>query len=445
MAEAVEQYRPLNIQREDCETPPDWFHDGQLEAWNAFNNANRILILAGTRSGKTVTLPYFLKRMIARQARLLPKFGEGVFLAVSPTFSLGERKFFPELIKFFCPRYGTYKVSPIRKIELHRHGLAMLTGQTRYPVSIQFGYAENPNTLESVDALGVVSDESGQPEYKLGSYEALDRRLLLSDGGHHIIATTPYSGAEWIKTRLVDSGAPYIRVINYKSIDNPTFSQEEWLKQKAVMPDWKFRMFYEGQYTRPAGAIYDCYDDDLNSVEPFVIPKGWRRIIAIDFGQINMAAIFMALDPSTDIAYCYRTYHPGKSKSVAEHVASMLSREDDLPLAVGGSGSEENWREAFAVSGLPIGEPYIKNDVERGISAVYGLFKSGKLKIFNTLPSLIHAVKTYSRELDDNDVPTIKIRDKQNAHLCDALRYGATELESTRGIKYGQIYAENHR
>ena len=62
----------------------------------------------------------------------------------------------------------------------------------------------------------------------------------------------------------------------------------------ALKPTWKFDMFYRGLFTRPAGLIYDLFDDRICRIsrEDANIQSNWPRYVGHDFGPVNMAAIW---------------------------------------------------------------------------------------------------------------------------------------------------------
>jgi hypothetical protein len=91
-----------------------------------------------------------------------------------------------------------------------------------------------------------------------------------------VLLTTTVYNLGWIKAVLYDKwrrGDPEIKVVHFDSIENPQFPRAEWESAKASLPDWKFQMFYRGRYTKPAGAIYDCYDEERHEVEPRTDPR----------------------------------------------------------------------------------------------------------------------------------------------------------------------------
>jgi len=379
-------------------------HKGQ---WQALNSTARfILLLAGTQSGKTVTGPLWLKNEIKRK-------GKGDYIVAAPTYPLMQKKVLPEFLKIFDP-FGNYQKGD-RIFQLDTGGIK---------ANIFFGHAQDPDSLESATAKAAWLDEAGQKKFKYGSWEAIIRRLSIHQG-RALITTTPYV-LGWLKSEIHDKAdGEYIELIQFDSLTNPAFPEEEYRRQQDHMPRWKFNMMYKGIFERPAGMIYDCFDEK-NKCKRFSVPPGWKRYIGLDFGGVNTVCVYIAEDHEDHTLYAYDSYKDG-GKTAAEHAKSITGSRNGY-TAYGGSWSEDQWRDEFKAGRLYIHKPPIK-DVEVGIDRVYSLFKAGRLIVFDDLKELISDLESYSRELDDQNKPTEKIEDKQSFHHCDAMRYICSYLE----------------
>jgi hypothetical protein len=417
-------------------------HVGQNAILNAPERV--VLALCGSQSGKTSVGPLWLLFEIMKTYAVS---GESSYAVVAPTFPLMELKCIPEFRRLFedTLKLGKYYQAPIRKFVFSEHGLMTLFGSTEKPCVVYFGFAENPDSLESATLKAVWCDEAGQRKFRLDSWDAINRRLTVNQG-RILVTTTPYEH-NWLKSRVSDKagteefydssegrmveithegGDPSIRVVRFESILNPAFSIDEFERQRAMLPEWKFDMMFRGVWRKPAGAIYDCFSETDNVVPPFHIPAHWPRVVGVDFGQVNTAAANFAVDPETGVFYLYKTYHTGR-KSVEEHVGSILLKEPTVPMAYGGAAAENDWRKQFAMAGLPVQLPHV-TDVEAGIDAVYAAIKSGRLKVFSHLYKVVDDLFSYSRKLDSNGEITEQIEDKNKYHRLDAVRYAVVEL-----------------
>lgn len=410
-------------------------HNGQWRAWNS--RRRFIGVIAGTQSGKTAFGPHWLYREIQQR-------GPGDYLVVTPTFAILEKKALPEFKKVFDRwlKLGRYVSSPVRRFEFSESGSRRTFGtyDADTPTTVFFGYAEDPDSLESATVKAAWLDEAGQKKFKLGSWEAIQRRLAIHQG-RALITTTPYD-LGWLKQQVYDrwqDGDPDYDVVRFDSTENPVFPPEEFRRAKETLPAWKFNLFYRGIFTRPAGLIYDSFIDERvpagHKCPRFEIPAQWPRYLGLDFGGVNTAGVFYAAEPGTRKLYLYRTYKAG-GRRAAEHAHYLLQGEPMIPVCVGGSHSEDQWRGEFRaggevngkrVPGLPVMEPPIK-DVEVGIDRVYGAHKQREIIVFEDLADYLEEKATYSRKLDDQGEPLEEIEDKNRYHLLDAERYIISHL-----------------
>lgn len=409
------------------------FHVGQTEAWLAEERI--VAIVAGSQAGKTTFGPLWLHREMQRK-------GPGAYLVAAPTDPLLQVKLIPAFKELFVDhaQLGTFSGSPRPHFILSPQGELRLWGKEQTERTIvYFGYAAKPDSLESMTALAAWLDEAGQPDFKVGSWEAIQRRVAIHQG-RILITTTPYVVGHWLKRRVFDRRTDKrnsIKVVKFRSIDNPAFPRESWENAKRDMPGWKFRMMYCGEFSRPAGQIYDIFDDAVHVVPRFALAERWPRYLGLDFGGVNTYGTFIAENPQSKDLYIYRTYHAG-NRTAAQHTAAILKPEPRVPLTYGGAKSEQQWRDEFKAAGLPVKEP-ATSDVEIGIDRVYAQYANQRLFIFDDLDSLIDEHMNYSRPVDDEGNALEGIVDKSLYHGLDSLRY---VIGSIRGGKAGSGYVQ---
>jgi hypothetical protein len=206
---------------------------------------------------------------------------------------------------------------------------------------------------------------------------------------------------------------------------NPSFPMEEYKRAKDTLPSWKFEMFYNGNFSRPAGMIYEDFDN-LHIIPAFSIPADWARYMGVDFGAVHTCNVWLAQDPQSKLYYLYRERLEG-NKTTQQHADTVKSYSENNLLAWGGAKSETQQRWDWTAAGLHVQEPPIW-EVEPGINRVIAMLKERKLFVFDTCAGIIDQMGTYSRELDVNGQPTEKIKDKETYHYCDALRYVASGI-----------------
>ncbi len=417
----------LNAEIEDYSVIPEYVHDGQRRVWNS--EACDIVACAGTQGGKTRIQSHWLLRELQRCLPAVEHLGRGVAIYAGPTLSYMQSQVIPLFRNVFEIQHklGSLVMSPKPIFTFSPVGLMKLYGRLDLPVSVHFAYTNDSSNLESVTAICGVWDEAGMKDNKLESYQAFNRRLVLARSlgfGRRLFGTTPYQWG-WFKSTVVDNcDGVEMELINWPSWLNPGVNEESCRRElQKGMPLWQWQMMYLGQFTRPAGLIYDVVTP-LHTVQPFLIDGTYAQYPGVDFGGVNTAAVIVA--EKAGVVYVVAEYHPGRSLGFAEHVQNIRGRRPLRPGA-GGSHQESGWREAFAMHGLSIKEPPV-NDVEIQIQAVYEMFVQNRLFIFNTCTKLLDELGTYSRRLDEQMQPTDEINDKASYHLLDSLRYIVTML-----------------
>lgn len=408
------------------------FHTGQRRAWRS--QRRFVCVLAGTQGGKTSFGPHWLYREIRQR-------GPGDYMVVTPTFPLLEMKALPEFRRLFEEQLqlGRYVGSPVRKFIFNDAGTQRTFGRSKRPhglTQVLFGYAADPESLESATAKAAWLDEAGQKKFKLGSWQAILRRLSLAEG-RVLITTTPYS-LGWLKSEMWDrwkAGDPDVDVIRFESITNPMFPRSEYDRAKRTLPPWKFDLFYRALFTRPAGMIYESFDEKQHLIPRFSLPDHWPRFLGLDFGGVNTAGMYYAQEPGTRRLYAYREYLRG-GRTAKQHAVALLDNEPGVPQCVGGSKSEGQWRREFQDGGLPVRPPAV-TDVEVGIDRVYGWHagEPAQLFVFDDLLEYLDMKRSYSRVLNEKDEPTEEIEDKETYHLLDAERYILSWLAETQTVE----------
>ena len=385
------------------------FHSGHNRTWAS--TARFVIMQAGPQSGKTCFGPHWLKREMDWS-------GAGDYLVVTATYPLLRMKLLPEMVKVFVDffKWGTYRAGD-KIFESHErdHG-----GPAQ---RIIIGSAKNPESLESATAKAAWCDEIAQAQFTREAWDAILRRLSISEG--RVLATTTLYNFGWYKRDIYDQwrkGNKDYDIIQFDSTENPAFSITEWERAKASLPLWKFNMMYRGRFERPMGQIYDSFSED-SIISRFTIDPSWPRYVGHDFGPQNTAALWYAQDPATGFFYLYREYLQGGLSSY-DHAQRFkaLSGDEQIIRRVGGIHAEQGWRDAFVAAGWPIILPRMR-EVESGINRVYGWHQQSKLFIFDDMERYLEEKFSYSWRLDDDNNPTGDIVNKSSYHLMDAERY----------------------
>ena len=398
-------------------------HEGQARAW--LSERRFVFMLAGTQGGKTSFGPWWLHREIVNN-------GTGDYLAVTSSFDLFKLKMLPEIRTVFehvldCGRYWSGdKVLELKDPSTGKYWAERSDDPMWGRVILRS--AQSKGGLESATGKAAWLDECGQDDFRLDDWEAIQRRLSLSQG--RVLGTTTIYNLGWMKHEIYDAwvaGDKDIDVIQFASIINPMFPPEEFRRMQDKLPGWKFKMFYKGEYDRPPGLILADFDRTTQAVKPFPIPIEWPRYVGMDFGPVNTALIWIAEDTRREAYYLYRESLAG-NKTTREHAsdAKAYAKDERVLAWWGGSGSEDQYRRDWGEWGIPITRPLI-SDVESGLDRLIAVIKAKRFFVFDTCQGWLDEAGTYSREIVDGEV-TEKIKDKQKFHRLDATRYWAASL-----------------
>jgi len=293
--------------------------------------------------------------------------------------------------------------------------------------------SQSSGGLESATAKAAILDECGQDDFTLETWEAIQRRLSLSQG--RVCGATTLYNLGWLKQEIYDAwtdGDPDITLAQFASYINPAFPRAEYERMENKMQGWRFAMFYRGEYARPASLIYGDFTDSM-LVDPFVIPNDWPRVVGVDFGGANTATLWLAQDPDTERWFVYHENLSGGLTS-GEHASKALSQAAGCTdvTAVGGASSETQNRMDWGAGGFYIEEPPISG-VEPGIDRLTTLIKEDRFRFFRTLKGFRDEIGSYQRKMDSMGNPTDEILDKRSFHRLDAARYAAARIASRRG------------
>lgn len=166
-----------------------------------------------------------------------------------------------------------------------------------------------------------------------------------------------------------------------------------------------------------SGVIYPVPTSDY-IVEPFEIPKSWKRLYGMDVGN-KTACVWMAHDPVANIWYVYNDYYKERAEP-SIHTAAIKARGEWIPGAIDPASRGRSQIDGKALMdmykdlGLTL-RPAI-NAVEAGLYEVWEALSTGKIKMFKGCNQLSREMQSYMRDEKGNVV-------KRDDHCCDAFRY----------------------
>lgn len=174
-----------------------------------------------------------------------------------------------------------------------------------------------------------------------------------------------------------------------------------------------------------AGAIYPVPEEDV-FIDPFQIPRHFRRLYGFDVGWKKTAALWLAHDLDTDVIYAYSEHYRGQAEP-SVHATAIRARGRWIPgvIDTAARGRSQKDGESLWQNYEDLGLNLIKANkaVEAGILAVYERLSTGRLKIFKTLKNTASEYRIYRRNTNGSIV-------KENDHLMDTLRYGVMRIDA---------------
>lgn len=258
-------------------------------------------------------------------------------------------------------------------------------------------------------------------------------RTMTVPNGQTLVTYTPLNGMSELCVYLIEADDPSIKLVTITwedalHLDKATRDEME----RTMLPhEREARML--GKPVIKEGLIYPFMEKDI-LVDAFPIPIFWPHVIGMDVARTGYyAAVIIAVDPRTDVAYVINEYKKDRA-SREEHAAAILKWGEGIYVAIDPSsnqGEADGTKTIKVLKDLGLNVHNAHNKVEgegAGIQTVFDRFSSGKLKIFRSCRDLEAERRLY--QFKDGKVR--KTRD----HLLDCMRYGVMDLGNARSLSY---------
>lgn len=188
--------------------------------------------------------------------------------------------------------------------------------------------------------------------------------------------------------------------------------------------EWIYKYVY-CKLDATENAIYPMFLD--NVIEPFEIPKSWKRMYGFDKGwSANTALICGAIDPKTGVLYIYDEYAE-KRKPLVYHGAQVKERVIGYKLYKN-IQADPTVRNKSDISGVSYKDYFFNvtgivldlanNDIKNGIERVRNFLYTKRIFIFSNCTGLINEATNYVYKDKDKEIP----RDGNDDRL-DAFKY----------------------
>lgn len=174
----------------------------------------------------------------------------------------------------------------------------------------------------------------------------------------------------------------------------------------------------KGIPTLGAGAVYQV-SEQLVFIDPFEIPKHWKRSYGMDVGWNRTAAVWGAIDPDSGTHYIYSQHYLGEETPVV-HAEAIKARGKWIPGCIDpasrGRGQDDGQRLFEQYENLGLILEKADNAITGPLWEIHEAMEQGRFKIFNTCRDLLTEFRLYRRDEKGRIV-------KKDDHGMDAMRY----------------------
>ncbi len=263
------------------------------------------------------------------------------------------------------------------------------------------------------------------------------------------------AGRVWVKERFIDigewgkeheivvgrnqDGTPIVSsriFIPSKVFDNIFLMEKDpdYLTRLENLPESEKKGLRDGDWDCFDGQYFSEFSREKHVIEPFEIPKEWRRYRAFDYGLDMLACYWIAVD-SLRNCYVYRELCESDLpiSSAAQKILRFTEMGEEIYLTLAPPDMWNRSQETGKSKAILFGEAGLNitqsnNDREAGWLAVKELMKEDangapRLHIFSTCKRLIKDLPELQR---DEKKPTDCSREPHEiTHSPDALRYFA--------------------
>lgn len=378
------------------------------------------------------------------------------------------RRTFPDLQRSIIMR--TLQVYPkeLGKYNSSKHEWTFINGSV-----IELAYWDNDsNYMNYQGAEYDVIRWEELTQFEERWYTYMLSRLRGANGYPKMVKSTTNPGGtghSWVKKRFVDVGVPeQIHLVpktddngtqlNHPKTGEPLFNRVMFIPANVYdnnalmendpgylirlmsLPDNERKQLLEGDWDTFAGQYFSAFSRAIHVVEPFDIPKDWKKYRAMDEGYNDpFVCLWIALDKRGN-AYVYRELI--KSKLITSDQVNEVRLRSPITEEILYSVADTSfWNKAktenitpadiFARNNIPLRQAkkervngwkrlrewiHVYDEMD---GATGTLYKSAKLKIFNTCRGVIEALPSMIYD----DVKVEDVAEHPLDHAPDALRY----------------------
>ncbi len=317
------------------------------------------------------------------------------------------------------------------------------------------------NVFGSLSTIGFKSCDQGREKFQGTSLDYvwfdeeppydiyLECKMRVIDRCGEIFGTmTPLKGLTWVYNTIYlnEKNDPdvWCEFVSWK--DNPFLDEKEIeaLKKSLSADELDARCF--GNFGSAVGLVYNNFDETLNVIDPFDVPKEWFDNVSIDPGFRNpLSCHFYAVDFDGNIyviAEHYDSdkdieYHSKKILEIADSLGWPRLSNGNLSALIDSAANQRTLACNKSVANLFFDfnisvNTNVNKDVFSGISRVKNLICNAngerRLFIFRNCVNMIREIKSYFWGGGDSPI-------KKDDHAMDELRYYVMTKPENHTIK----------
>lgn len=266
--------------------------------------------------------------------------------------------------------------------------------------------------------------------------------------------TNPDRPDHWLKRRC-DTGVTTL--LNSFHKDNPAYwDGQDWtargrdyvLGKLQRLTGVRRARYLENKWVVADGAVYDGWNESIHLIDPFEVPKNWRRIRMVDFGYTNpFVCLWGAVDPDGRL-FIYRQLYMTQ-RTVRQHAAAIQQYSDGEYIEATVADHDAEDRATLRENGIQTlaANKAISVGIQK-VSERLAVAGDGKPRIYVLRGSLIERDESLAEASQPVDLASempgyvwAKAADGKpnkeqpvdlNNHALDALRYGVMYLDGER-------------
>lgn len=227
----------------------------------------------------------------------------------------------------------------------------------------------------------------------------------------------------------------------FTSYDNPYIPSEEIDRQKKTLPEDSFAQEYMADFRKRTGLVYPEFDREKHVFsDGDKTGRTVRKLLGVDFGYTNPAAILMVERDSDD--HFWITWEWLRTQKTNTEITDYVKTVDANKVYP--DPAEPDRIEEMRRAGINVQE--VSKNVVKGLDSVRELFKTGRIHIGSNCVNLIAELETYhygDRHINSNE-PEKPV--KEDDHCVDALRYvlyNAGSMEKRIAYTYVPDYVQS--